>query len=274
MPIRFACQACGRLLSTARRKRGTSIDCPKCGHAQIVPDPSAPADSLPRPVDLPDQSIGAVPNEPAETDSTDNLVPPEMVLVSRRAIYAQGLLLVVVGVVGLLAGCLIGRGCAPVDAVRPQDAAPSDRVLVEGKLTYRPVDTIEGDENAVAIFLPKNAKPSKRIGTPGIRPADSPVPSYSSLRAIRALGGAYARADRNGDFSVVLSRGGKYYLLIVSANTRRPDDDAIEPTALEELDSYFRRPEYLIGRQKCRWTLETLSGYARIEHDFGRNGRL
>ncbi len=261
MPIRFPCQACGRLLSIAQRKIGASIDCPKCGHTQIVPDPKAEHQGIP-------EQIVDDENRPEPGD----LVAPEMVLVSRRALYTQGVLLVAVGVVGLVVGYLIGRGHASLESARRQDTAGTDRVLVEGKLLYRPaIDKVEGDENAVAIFLPEKKKRAKRIETAGIRPEDAPPPGYTSLRKIRASGGAYARSDRHGDFSVVLPRGGKYFVLLISAASQRPADSAPEPLDLEDLDRYFRRPEYLIGRRKYRWTLEDLSGYARIEHDFGRD---
>ena len=39
MPIRFRCKSCRQLLGIATRKAGTEISCPKCGTAQIVPQP-------------------------------------------------------------------------------------------------------------------------------------------------------------------------------------------------------------------------------------------
>jgi hypothetical protein len=38
MPIKFRCPTCMGLLSIARRKAATTIGCPKCGEAVIVPD--------------------------------------------------------------------------------------------------------------------------------------------------------------------------------------------------------------------------------------------
>jgi hypothetical protein len=38
MPIRFRCPTCDRLLSTARRKAGTRVVCPRCEDEVTVPD--------------------------------------------------------------------------------------------------------------------------------------------------------------------------------------------------------------------------------------------
>jgi phage FluMu protein Com len=40
VPIRFACDRCGGVLSIARRKAYALIDCPKCGCKQVVPSES------------------------------------------------------------------------------------------------------------------------------------------------------------------------------------------------------------------------------------------
>lgn len=40
MPIKFACDHCGGVLSIARRKAYALIDCPKCGCKQVVPSES------------------------------------------------------------------------------------------------------------------------------------------------------------------------------------------------------------------------------------------
>lgn len=38
MPIRFRCVYCGQLLSIATRKVGSTVDCPKCSHPNVVPE--------------------------------------------------------------------------------------------------------------------------------------------------------------------------------------------------------------------------------------------
>jgi phage FluMu protein Com len=54
MPIRFRCVYCDKLLSIARRKAGTIINCPHCVEKLIVPTPD-PADTGPEPDEGPVQ---------------------------------------------------------------------------------------------------------------------------------------------------------------------------------------------------------------------------
>jgi hypothetical protein len=387
MPIRFACEQCAQLLSIARRKAGTSIECPKCGHLQMVPDeqngePPSPsettptvssdteelpivspvivrdtvsagadedeleivsgaaeplvepipestddaaaesdieplvepiddaaldsvveevldssggksfADSEPTPESVeppaaapelppappadevdeeaePDNARSQPSQEPAPPAVPSSVLVGEMVLISRRTLYLQAGLIAVVGVVAMLAGYWIGRGAAPDGAAAESEAAEASQVVIDGKLLRRLVDRIDGDENAVALFLPANKTPEEPIETAGIRPTDRPGSGYSVLQQIREFGGGYARADATGYFMVNLPAQGKYYVLFISANNARPDGVKASELDLSTLDDYLRRPEYLIGKQKYRLTLETLDGYKAIDHDFG-----
>ncbi len=61
MPIRFRCPTCDRLLSTARRKAGTRVVCPRCEDEVTVPD----ADLADASTAAADESAGAVPAAPA-----------------------------------------------------------------------------------------------------------------------------------------------------------------------------------------------------------------
>jgi hypothetical protein len=60
MPIRFRCPTCDRLLSTARRKAGTRVVCPRCEDEVTVPDADL-ADAG----TAADEPVGAVPAAPA-----------------------------------------------------------------------------------------------------------------------------------------------------------------------------------------------------------------
>lgn len=273
MAIRFYCQRCGQLLSIASRKAGTIIECPKCSAGQEVPSQEA-ADAA---MSLAAASEGA--EKPGNLSA--NTVHDEYILLSRRAIYMQGALFVVVGVLALGMGYLIGRGGvmekAP-DADGPSDSAAADPVLIEGRLTF---ETANGetrpDRDAAIIVLPEridaeNDQDDKRIASPGIRALDSPPPQdYGSLRQIRAEGGCYARADENGGFSIVLPDSGRYHLLLISRGATRPDGSAVDAADLEFLASRFRRPGYLVGEQDYRLSLEKFEGRAQIEHVFVHN---
>ncbi|MEZ6141612.1 MAG: hypothetical protein R3B84_13655 [Zavarzinella sp.] len=51
MPIKFRCVYCDKLLGIATRKAGTTVDCPQCSNALIVPTP------LPDSVDKDDETV-------------------------------------------------------------------------------------------------------------------------------------------------------------------------------------------------------------------------
>jgi ribosomal protein S27E len=46
MPVQFRCDRCRGKLSISRRKAGTQVACPKCGHLLTVPTGKAVADDL------------------------------------------------------------------------------------------------------------------------------------------------------------------------------------------------------------------------------------
>ena len=288
MAIRFYCHRCGQLLSIASRKAGTIIDCPECGTAQEVPSQEAgdaaislaaafeesqkPADILPAPSEDTLKPVDLTTGGPSRND---------YILLPRRTIYRQGVLFVVVGLVALGMGFLIGRGGVmkkASDAEGTSDSAEADPVLVEGHLTFEPASgKTQPDHNAAIIVWPqsvdiKNGRPDKRIPSSGIRSLDPPpAEDYGSLRRIRELGGCYARADKEGRFSLVLPDSGRYHLLLISHGAARPDGSQLDASDLEAVARLFRRPDYFVGEQQYRLTLEKFEGRAQIEHHFGQS---
>ncbi len=200
------------------------------------------------------------------------------ILLPRRTIYLQGVLFIVVGLVALGVGFLIGRGGVAEkasDANGTSDSAESDPVLVEGRLTFELASgKTRPDHNAAIIVWPQsvdieNGRPHKRIPSSGIRSLDPPpAEDYGSLRRIRELGGCYARADEEGRFSLVLPDSGRYRLLLISHGAAGPDGSQVDAADLKAVARFFRRPDYLVGEQQYRLTLEKFEGRAQIEHHF------
>jgi len=312
MAIRFICKRCNQMLGIASRKANTEITCPKCGLAQIVPNEEAAAAALAmtrstRAKDLVEDASGVVvyDDEPEAIDtprpstersaastaaSADRAaaapdpadapqpVPTGMILYHRQTLYVQAVLFVVVGIVAFGAGYFMGRGDAKFDAVVRREQANKQPVFVEGKLYYRPtVDKISGDEDAVVIALPELPDEKgldKKIRVHGIRPQDpAPRASEPSLLAIEKLGGAYARADENGSFSMEVPQQGAYRMLLISRHTLRPKGAVIEELESDEIGNYFTSTSDLIGTHKYRWLREDLvPGHKPIEQDFGLDG--
>ncbi|MBN2293966.1 MAG: hypothetical protein JXM70_16180 [Pirellulales bacterium] len=300
MAIRFYCQRCGQLLSIASRKAGTYIDCPKCAANQEVPsqeagdaaislamaskvEKKAPDASAKKPEetrkaedDFPEAVITAPPLHVAPYADKEIHVPAgdDYIVLPRRTIYLQGLLFVIVAILSLGMGILIGRGVG-AGSSNTDDSAEAAPVLLEGHLTFQSSNgPPRPDHNAAIIVLPElvdveNAQSAPRIPCPGLRSLDPPPSEdYGSLRRIRELGGCYARADEEGNFSLVLPDRGRYHLLLISRGGVRAEDSKVDESDLDTIAHFFRRPIYLIGGQKYRLTLEKFEDRAQIEYNF------
>lgn len=192
----------------------------------------------------------------------------EVIWISRRTLYVQAVLILVVGAVGFALGYWMGWTDTHPGSTQPADSPSSGPVLLEGRLFYRPNPLgIAPDQQAVVIVLPADRSPQNRFLTTGIRPqAPPPSPTHPIVQAIQEFGGAYARADSEGSFLVELPQKGTYYVLLISGHARRKDP-SIEGTVLQEMTKYFPDPENLVERFQFRWTRETVP-MAPIEHYF------
>lgn len=310
MPIRFRCQRCRQLLGIASRKAGSEVQCPKCGISQVVPneeaalaalamdqfartheaiegssnvvvyedEPSAIETPRPRPTEKTPSSTSnpaTVGAPPVSARSQPGLpVPRGMILYSRRTIYVQGLLLVMLAVVAFGSGYFIGRGDANYRQQIDQDEADRVRVPIQGKLVYDPgTGQKVGDGGAVIIALPQRESPQKKIPFEGLRPQDPPLSKPGEgVRRIRELGGEYTRAQASGEFYMVAPDKGKYHLLIISKHTTRAQGSEADEVDLSEMGDYFSMADALVSHYKYHWLSEEIdAGFNPIEYDFGRD---
>jgi DNA-directed RNA polymerase subunit RPC12/RpoP len=70
MPVQFTCSNCRRTLSVARRKSGTTVACPKCGQANLVPQ--SPGSDPPSDVKLVSPTPAIIP-PPVPSDTLANV---------------------------------------------------------------------------------------------------------------------------------------------------------------------------------------------------------
>jgi len=206
-------------------------------------------------------------------------VPRGMILFPRRAYYVQGLLFLILAAASFGSGYFIGRGDATLEKQIALEQSSKQSVLLEGRLVYNPgTGQITGDHNAVILALPELPReelPAGKLPIDGIRPQDPPPPqTQRSVRMINELGGAYARANLEGNFFMQVPDQGKYYLLIISRNTERPQGTEIDELDLADMKKYFKLAEHLVGRYKYRWELREIDfGTDTIEENFGRDGQ-
>ena len=200
--------------------------------------------------------------------------PPGTILYRRRTLYVHGLLFLLLGGGAFAAGYLVGREDATLQLEAVRAEAPSQRVLVEGKLYYDTgTGSVAPDAGAVVIVLPADQRPPATLSIEGLRPRDPPPPSTSqSLRKIEDFGGVYARGDELGAFRAVVPRQGRYRVLLISRRTTRDEEVGIDELDLTEMTEYFYSAEVLIGPYNYRWTLEEITPQSGpIEHNFGRS---
>lgn len=289
MAIRFRCSSCKRRLSVGDHKAGQLVRCPNCQQAVSVPTLAELAtaavmagETPPSAADPPQfEALELVTNasapslhEPAATRSrTTERLDPNVVSISRRVLYAQGVLIAATGLVAFILGYLFGGSSVlPVPAV-PM-AASSGPIEVAGTLTYLHNGAPQADAGAVIILLPHDSAPDEKISIDGLRPQDPPPAEEAMpVRAIRSLGGQYQRSDPSGVFSLTVPRAGEYHLLLVSRHAERPTNVQPHEEDLLALERFFKHAPDLIAGQKYRWQTLELTPETDLTHDFGPSGQ-
>jgi phage FluMu protein Com len=174
----------------------------------------------------------------------------DKLLISRRILYVQAVLFAAVGLIALWAGYQLGRAVGPPTAYNPGGAA--NDVQIQARFTYTtPQGDLATDSGTVLMVLPADKVPQRPIDPAALHPAQ-PAPGQNdpAVLALEELGGRYARAEGNGTCQMQLPQGGRYHLLYISRQTRRARGESIPAAHVELLNSYFARPDVLIGTQR------------------------
>lgn len=190
----------------------------------------------------------------------------EMLLISRRTIYFQGLLIGLAAVSCLIGGILIGRGIGP--PVKNPNDEDEETVEIVGSITVKKGAGAEVFEfGAVAIALP--ADQQGRLDAAGLGPGSLPLEGRGAAMAIEEFGGAYARTNGQGGFRLHLPRPGRYYLLLISRTAQRPKGVPIPANQLRQMQRFLAEPSNLIGQNKYAWALhEVKVGRLAVAHVF------
>ena len=194
-----------------------------------------------------------------------------LLLVSRKAVYAQAALMAVVALAALTAGYLIGRGGRPaVSSSNAVAAGEGEPVALEGHIGYTfATNASEPDAGAVVAVLPAKKQPAHKLEAALFRPGEADESTAAARESVEALGGALAKAGDDGQFQLVVPRPGDYFLLIVSRHAERPSDRPIAPKHLAKLSSYFDSPTELIADKRYAWLSRRLAGAPPpVRHEF------
>lgn len=291
MPIKFTCEHCGKRLKVKSAQAGVRAKCPQCSGKIVVPNQSEEsvddeADDASTTRQSGEYSTSEEDNPYAEFvvyddevewhyESDESDYAPRLstatdiarVSVPRSVLYTQGVLLVVVGIAGFVLGILVSGGGSDDAAARV--AIPC---VLSGAISY---STGGGrdlpDDGSVILVLPSEQRPAPTGKAPvaGLRPGD-PIPRDQSenLRIIQSIGGAYTRADTEGQFRVTLPDGGRYFVLVVSKNTSRSANEELDKIDIAQLGRYVQPPTELLGDSRYKWREVTIRGNDVIDLTF------
>ncbi|RLT11766.1 MAG: hypothetical protein DWI21_02235 [Planctomycetota bacterium] len=148
---------------------------------------------------------------------------------------------------------LVAKSNSPATAV----SLSKQNVAVRGRITYQ-TDSGERrfDRGARVLLLPEKRAGTTKLAVNGFRSADADADGQVAAASLRALGGDVAIVDDAGNFESTALKPGTYRILALSHFQSREDRAAIEPSVKALLESYFDKPEQLLG--KCRYKLADL----------------
>jgi DNA-directed RNA polymerase subunit RPC12/RpoP len=268
MALVLNCEKCGRRVKVSSHMTGRDVSCPHCKARVHVPGELAPRD---RPPPLP-----AAPAPPATAPqpappigfnggvtlrSSPASRDPDSILVSRRVIYTQGVLLLLVGVCSTAAGYFLALSYGPVRAAAPQPC------FITGKVQYVRDSTTLPDAGTVVLLFPKGTNPDRfsKLAVHGLRPEDDPVgPSDTSMQSLRSLGGDMCRASGDGFYHLRVRDVGGYYLLFLSAHAQRDEGAGLDRRVLAELGRYVDRANEILADAAFDWREMEITGDEEI----------
>jgi hypothetical protein len=222
----------------------------------VAPPPSAlPRTALPKTARPPQSWTDPVePRESRPQRLTGRVESyDDMLLISRRIVYMQAVLFCVVAGVAFAAGWLLAR--RGIDAASSAPQVVDGPVSVGGVVTFGPRGAKRKDAGAIVIALPADAQLDEKLPAKGLRPTDdSETLANLAAERVRDLGGDCVRADAEGAFQLVVSRPGRYHLLIISSHTRREKREPIDDGDLRSMSKWFDVVSEVIGLHRYRWS--------------------
>lgn len=182
--------------------------------------------------------------------------------------------IVVAGLIGFIFGFGIGRwDRTKVNDASGPDGKPlagknvgvapvvekSNSIAVRGRITYL---TESGDRRpdrgSRVLLLPEKRSGTTKLAVTGFRASDADIANDAdgklATAGLRVLGGDVATVDDAGNYESAALPPGTYRILALSHFQPRDDRAPIQQEVLGLLESYFDKPEQLLG--KCRYQID------------------
>jgi hypothetical protein len=190
------------------------------------------------------------------------------VLLSRRVLYAQAVLLAVGAAAAFVGGFFVGRGEVEPSQPEPPSTEP---IMIFGRISIRVADgQTLADAGAAVLVLPSERRPRRdaKLDADSLNPA-APMPAAEAAlwADIESVGGAYARTDQAGGYELALPRPGKYHILVLSRELTRNQVN-VDRIDLATLGEYVFDAIGLIGQQEYVLMTRELTDGSRVDQQF------
>lgn len=284
MPIRFRCPHCQQRLSIGSHKTGVSIECPTCKAQVTVPSEvetlsvkeTALASSAKE-----EKAVAIAPSVASSPSDAATTSPPSSanflgitplddgrVSVPRSVIFSQGLLLGAVAVTCLVIGVFLGRAFSPTTSPIDPTTLPC---VVTGRVEYEDSQGVRhADLGALILALPQHEQPEKSISSEGLGIDDAPPKAdHPGLRELESVGARIARVGPNGRYELRVPRGGKFYLVAISKQSRR-QGESHQPQITSAIGKFLAPPTRIVGQQRYQMTEPTLREERTVDFLFTR----
>lgn len=194
------------------------------------------------------------------------------VRVPRWMIGMQGILIPVVATTAFALGYFLGLG-----RTKSVDEPVIGPCVISGRVVYETTGgTTFPDAGAVVLLVPEDQRPAadeKLVHRALLPQADARAAGASNgggvaapgdseaqevQQRLRTMGGGLARADVDGHYRISLSRGGRYFLFVLSNHGQRSTQDEPSRADLAQLGRYVVLASELIADRRYRWSQQSI----------------
>lgn len=280
MPLQFRCPACRETISVSSRLAGATSPCPNCKAEITVPMPGQPkqspsstssastdpqVSSLPKAQPLPSDYEDAVAvlkrpvqSKPVEAPTYHLDEAGDGIVLPRRILFAQAILLAFVSGVTLLAGFAMGWAVHR-SADDSADAQRGRPVKFQGKIRLPDKSgKPQADAGALVVAIPLHLMQSRenplaatdlKFDESAANPENSPAG-----QEIARSGGSLAKSNDAGDFALNVAPG-YYRLLIISRRAVRSKAEKPDAAQFASLGRIIAPAADLLADRQFRWTI-------------------
>lgn len=144
----------------------------------------------------------------------------------------------------------VAKNPADVQMVKPPSANGENQAgaKLSGRITYvTQSGDSRPDRGARVIVFPPQRAGSAKLSVVGFRAADETADMQVAAASLKALGGAVAIVGDDGTYSLSVPGPGEYQVLVLSHFQPRESDKQTSGRLRSLLESYFDRPDQLLG---------------------------